>query len=275
MTFFETFNLLGHHPALYISLAAIIGLLVGSFLNVVIYRLPLILAAEGKVDACEYLGLPVVPPYKLSLSVPGSSCPCCRKPIRPWQNIPVLSWCFLRGKCSCCKTSISLRYPFVELMGGLVTAVIVWQFGLTLEAFAFSCVAWAVIALALIDFDTMLLPDVIVLPLIWAGLLATIWLSPADIAAHVLGASAGYLFFRVLPIGRGDAKLAAAAGAWLGWTALPLVISAGAILSALMGVIYYLRLGKSKPYPFGPALGVGFILAIFFADDYARYLGLL
>ncbi|KZN20686.1 MULTISPECIES: prepilin peptidase [Pseudomonas] len=266
---------LAFYPSLYIPIFGIVGLMIGSFLNVVIYRLPKMLEAEWRAAAREYLAMDEETPERFNLAVPCSACPSCKRSIRPWENIPVLSYVALRGKCGGCSMRISVRYPLVELLGAGAGLLAGWQFGLSLEALAMASVFWTLIALALIDHDTMMLPDSLCLPLLWAGLVFVAIVAPDQLAAHVIGAATGYLAFRVLPIGEGDAKLAAACGAWLGWAALPFFVSVGAGISCLMWVLLYFRNKASRQYPFGPALAVAFVLAVFYGKPYAHYLGLI
>lgn len=265
---------LSYYPSLYIPIFGVVGLMIGSFLNVVIYRLPKMMEADWRQDARAYLGLPEEQPAKFNLAVPASACPGCARQIRAWENIPVLSYLLLRGRCAGCSGKVSLRYPIVELLGAATGAVAGFYFGLSLQGVAMAIVFWMLIAIALIDQDTMLIPDVLTQPLLWAGLLFVACTSPALLAEHVIGAAVGYLVLKVLPIGDGDAKLAAACGAWLGWVALPFFITFSAVLASVVGAVFYLRRRESRPYPFGPSLVVGFVLSVFYGDAYARYLGI-
>jgi len=263
------------YPSLYIPIFGIVGLMIGSFLNVVVYRLPKMLEAEWRAAARDYLEMAEESPERFNLAVPCSACPACKRPIRPWENVPVLSYLGLRGRCGGCSVRISLRYPMVELLGAGAGLLAGWQFGLSMEAVAMACVFWSLIALALIDHDTQLLPDVLCLPLVWAGLVFCAFNSPDLVGDHVIGAAVGYLAFRLLPIGEGDAKLAAACGAWLGWSALPFFGSAGAVISCVMWALIYVRNKASRQYPFGPALAIAFVLAVFYGRPYAHYLGII
>lgn len=265
---------LSAYPSLYLPVFGIVGLMIGSFLNVVVYRLPKMLQAEWRAAALEYLEMAEEKPERFNLAVPCSACPACKRPIRPWENIPVLSYLALRGRCTGCSMRISVRYPVVEMLGAGAGLLAGWQFGLSFEAVAMAGVFWTLIALALIDHDTMLLPDALCLPLVWAGLVYIAISSPDQLAQHVIGAAVGYLVFRLLPIGEGDAKLSAACGAWLGWSALPLFVSAGAVIFCLMWICVYARNKASRQHPFGPALAVGFVLAVFYGEPYAHYLGI-
>ncbi|MCY7388096.1 MAG: prepilin peptidase, partial [Burkholderiales bacterium] len=239
-------------PWFFVGTAITIGLVVGSFLNVVIHRLPIMLERDWKAQCLEYLGDKIVLKQpeteasgnKYNLVVPRSACPTCGQPITALQNIPVVSYLFLGGKCASCKAPISIRYPLVEVMTGLLTGFLAWRFGVTwVTAFAIVYL-WALIALTFIDADTTLLPDDITLPLLWLGLLVNLGGVFTDIGSATLGAAGGYLVlwsvywgFKLLTgkdgMGYGDFKLLAAIGAWLGWQLLPQVI----LLSAAVGTV--------------------------------------
>jgi leader peptidase (prepilin peptidase)/N-methyltransferase len=266
---------LSYYPALYVPIFGVVGLVVGSFLNVVIYRLPKMMEADWRQDARAYLGLPAEQSENFNLAVPASTCPGCARQIRVWENIPVLSYLVLRGRCAGCSGKVSLRYPIVELLGAGAGVVAGLYFGLSLQGAAMAVVFWMLIAIAFIDHDTMFIPDVLSQPLLWAGLLFVACASPALLAEHVIGAAVGYLILRVLPIGDGDAKFAGACGAWLGWTALPFFMTCAAFLGAIVGAVFFLKRGESRPYPFGPSLAVGFVLSVFYGEKYATYLGII
>ena len=256
----------------------LLGLIVGSFLNVVVHRLPIMLERQWKLECLEALHPDKVPqeqvPYNLAR--PGSSCPSCGHRIRPWENIPVLSYLFLRGKCSSCKTAISFRYPLVEIISACWPLSAGIMFLGSLEIILLVCLlSWALLALTLIDLDTQLLPDSITLPLLWVGLLANLNGTIAPLEDAVLGAVVGYLIlwsiywlFKLATgkegMGYGDFKLLAALGAWLGWQMLPLVI----ILSSLVGTIAAVGLmvfkghGRNNPIPFGPYLAIAGYIAL-------------
>jgi leader peptidase (prepilin peptidase)/N-methyltransferase len=257
----------------------LMGLLVGSFLNVVIYRLPLILMRQWGRDCQEHLKLPVEEGEKLSLAFPASSCPSCGAAIRPWQNIPVISYLLLGGKCASCKTRIPLRYPFVELLTGLLTALALWQFGFNLQGIAAVIFLWFMIALTFIDLDHHLLPDNMTLPLLWIGLLLNTQSIFTDPLSAIYGAVAGYLvlwgvyhLFRLLTgkegMGYGDFKLLAAFGAWFGWQLLPQIIIISSLAGALIGITLILlrRHEQGKPIPFGPYLTIAGAVALFFGQ---------
>ena len=271
-------------PALFAGSVFLLGLVVGSFLNVVIYRLPIMLEHDWRSQAAELLSsvndatgaTPITQaiPERFTLSTPRSACPSCKAPIKAWQNIPVLSWLLLRGRCASCKTKISMRYPVVELATGLLSAWVAWHFGFGVPAACGLAVTWALIALTGIDIDHQLLPDGITLPLMWAGLLAAVLVgpiagSPIPASAHdaIIGAVSGYVSlwlvfhtFRLITgkegMGYGDFKLFAALGAWLGWKLLPLVILLSAATGAVLGILMIVLRGRdrSAPMPFGPYL---------------------
>jgi leader peptidase (prepilin peptidase)/N-methyltransferase len=301
--------LLAHNPALLAGTACIFGLVVGSFLNVVIHRLPIILERDWRAQAAELLSppegtaaspSPAAPPIaeRLSLSTPGSACPACKAPIRAWQNIPVVSWLLLRGRCAACKAPISLRYPLVELVTGLLSAWVAWHFGFSAATACGLLVTWSLIALTGIDIDHQLLPDGITLSLMWAGLLAAVIVgprygSPLPVSAHdaLIGAASGYVSlwlvfhaFRLITgkegMGYGDFKLFAALGAWLGWEILPLVILLSAFTGAVVGISMILlrRRDRAAPMPFGPYLAAAGWIAMMYGDvlidTYLRLSGL-
>ena len=282
-------------PWFFVCTAIVLGLMVGSFLNVVIHRLPIMLERDWKAQCLEYLGdeVAVKQPEsvakvsKYNLVVPRSACPCCGRGITPLQNIPVLSYLFLGGKCAGCKAPISIRYPLVEALTGVLTGFLAWRYGVTAVA-AFSIVyLWALIALTFIDADTTLLPDDITLPLLWLGLLANYGGLFTDIGSATLGAVGGYLVlwsvywgFKLLTgkegMGYGDFKLLAALGAWLGWQLLPLVILLSAAVGTVVGIGGILLKGRDKgaKLPFGPYLAAaGFIALVWGQQLNAWYLG--
>jgi leader peptidase (prepilin peptidase)/N-methyltransferase len=288
-----------------LSIAAgiLLGLLVGSFLNVVIYRLPIMLEREWR-EQCEELlaadgrATPATEPLEVfNLLQPRSRCPACGAPVRAWQNIPVVSWLLLGGRCSSCKTAISVRYPLVELATGLLSGLLVWRFGATLDAAFALLLLWSLVALTMIDIDQQLLPDSITLPLLWLGLFvglfqpATSELPFADLRSGVIGAMVGYCslwsvywLFRLLTgkegMGYGDFKLLAALGAWLGWQMLPLIILLSALAGAIVGVTMIVLLGRDRqiPIPFGPYLATAGLIALLWGPQintaYLRFSGL-
>jgi len=290
-------------PALFAVSAFLLGLIVGSFLNVVIYRLPIMLERDWRSQAADVLGggtsvTENTPPAPFSLSTPGSACPNCKAPIRSWQNIPVVSWLLLGGRCASCKNKISTRYPLVELATAVLSAWVAWHFGFGIPAACALAVTWALIALTGIDIDHQLLPDSITLPLMWAGLLAAVSVGPMVASSlpvsapdALIGAMAGYVSlwlvfhaFRLITgkegMGYGDFKLFAALGAWLGWKLLPLVIVLSAARGALLGIAMILLRGRDRSarMPFGPYLAAAGWLAMMYGDSlvdgYLRVSGL-
>ena len=264
-------ELLQTNPWLLYTSAVLLGLILGSFLNVVILRLPRMMEAGWRRDCAELLSpdgtAPETDEPPLSLSKPASTCPSCGHRIRVHENIPVLSYLWLRGRCSECKTRISLRYPLVEAFTALLTLIVVVQFGPTWQAAAALLLTWSLIALAVIDLDTQLLPDSITLPFLWLGLFLSLFGLFTDSQSAIIGAVAGYLslwavfqLFRLATgkegMGYGDFKLLALLGAWLGWPALPQIILLSALVGALVGVGLILsgRHESGKPLPFGPYL---------------------
>ncbi len=261
--------------------AALGGLCVGSFLNVVIHRLPRMLEARWQ-DDCYALAHPDTPPPArpaYNLATPRSACPHCGHQIRAHENIPLLSWLVLRGRCSACQAPISMRYPLIEAVTGTLTVLMVAHLGLGWELAWALLFTWALIALTLIDYDTTLLPDDITLPLLWLGLLVAIPAGGVALADAVIGAAAGYLSlwsvyqaFRLLTgkegMGYGDFKLLAALGAWLGWQKLLLVIVLSSAVGALFGIALILIAGRDRaqPIPFGPFLAVAGFLAYVWGD---------
>ncbi|MBD1551010.1 prepilin peptidase [Pseudomonas typographi] len=261
--------------------ALLLGLLVGSFLNVVIHRLPTMLDRQWRAQAREYLQLPAdAVQGRYDLLLPASSCPHCGHHIRAYENIPVLSYLLLRGRCSGCQARISRRYPLVELACGVLSGFIGWHFGFSWQGGAFLLFTWGLLALAMIDADTQLLPDVIVLPLLWLGLVVNAFGVFTPLAAAVWGAVLGYgalwavfWLFRLATgkqgMGYGDFKLLAAIGAWGGWQALPLTLLLSSLVGALLGLAT-LRLRGAKastPLPFGPYLAVAGWIALLWGDE--------
>ena len=273
---------------LWIFAAGIFGLAVGSFLNVVIHRLPKMMENEWAAQCAELRNEEVTerPPY--NLAVPRSACPGCGHQITAAENIPVISWLILRGKCSACKTPISARYPIVEAANALLWVACVAHFGATAQALGAMFFASSLLVLALIDFDTTLLPDDITLPLLWAGLLLNLFGLYTSLPSAVIGAMAGYLSlwsvywaFKLLTgkegMGYGDFKLLGAMGAWLGWHMLPLLILLSSCVGAVLGIalIILSKRGKDIPMPFGPYLAAAGAIALFWGDTLNRlYLGL-
>jgi len=269
-------DLLAQSPAALITTALVLGLVVGSFLNVVIYRLPVMLDRQWRAECAELNGVAAAaaPPARFDLVVPRSTCPTCKAPIGALQNIPVLSYLALRGRCARCRAPISVRYPLVEILCGVLSALVAWRFGYGAPATFAIVITWFLIALTFIDLDHQLLPDSLTMPLLWLGLLASLtgWGSsssslPVDPVSAIIGATLGYLSlwavyhaFRLLTgkegMGYGDFKLLAAFGAWLGWRMLLPIVLLSAIVGALVGVALILgrRHERGMPIPFGPFL---------------------
>ncbi len=282
-------SLLQTMPLVFVALAGMIGLLVGSFLNVVIYRLPKMMEREWHEQCAELNGQVATPTSTYNLSLPRSACPHCGHAITALQNIPVLSYLFLRGKCAGCGVKISARYPIVESLSGLLSAFAAWHFGFGLGGLAAIVFIWALIALTFIDFDTQLLPDSITLPLLWLGLLLNLNNAFTSLPSAVIGAAAGYLVLWVVywafklttgkeGMGYGDFKLLAALGAWLGWSMLPLMILLSSLVGAVVGIalIVLTRHGRNIPIPFGPYLAGGGLIALFWGQSLTQaYLQLL
>ncbi|MFK3774795.1 prepilin peptidase [Pseudomonas sp. NPDC089406] len=277
------------HPPFFYCLAALLGLLVGSFINVLAYRLPVMLERQWLREAQEVLGLPQTVHERFDLCLPASRCPHCQHRIRAWENIPVLSYLALRGRCSACKGRIGVRYPLVELGSALLSLLVAWHFGPGLAALLVMLLTWGLLALSLIDADHQLLPDVLVLPLLWLGLVVNAFSLLVPLSDALWGAVAGYLslwsvywVFRLLTgkegMGFGDFKLLAMLGAWGGWQILPVTLMGASIAGALIGLVL-LRLQRAQrgtPLPFGPYLAIAGWIALLWGDEIvASYLQLL
>ncbi|MDE2584595.1 MAG: prepilin peptidase [Betaproteobacteria bacterium] len=270
-------------------LAGLLGLLVGSFLNVVIHRLPRMMERDWRAQCAELKGEPLPAEPPLSLAGPASHCPGCGHKIAAWENIPVISYLLLRGRCSACNTPISFRYPLVELLTALLSAFAAAHFGPGLAATGAILMVWALIALTFIDFDTQLLPDSITLPLVWLGLLFNLFGTFTDLSSAVIGAMGGYLslwsvywLFKLATgkegMGYGDFKLLAAIGAWLGWQMLPLTILLSSFVGAIVGIVLIVlaKRGRNVPIPFGPYLAAAGLLALYWGPSLTQsYLRLL
>ena len=271
------------------AVAGLLGLCVGSFLNVVIHRLPKMMEQDWHAQCADLRGETPSTATALTLARPRSRCPACGHQITALENIPIISYLLLRGRCSSCGTSISLRYPVVEAVTGLLSAYAVWHFGPTLQGAGALLLIWALIALTGIDFDTQLLPDSITLPLLWLGLAFNLAGTYVDLFSAVIGAMVGYLtlwsvfwLFKLATgkegMGFGDFKLLAALGAWLGWQMLPAIILLSSIVGAAVGIslIVATRHGRNTPIPFGPYLAAAGIIALFWGPQLTRsYLGLM
>jgi leader peptidase (prepilin peptidase) / N-methyltransferase len=274
-------------PVIGLIVTAILGLLVGSFLNVVIYRLPKMLEREWREQCVEFLGSDNIvaaaklePSPKFNLVTPNSTCPKCGHKIKPWENIPLISYLFLRGKCSACKTPISLRYPIIELVTGILSVIAIYTFGVNATGLACLVLTWCLIALTMIDIDTQLLPDNITLPLVWLGLIVNYFGLFTSLESSLIGAIVGYLslwsiywLFKLLTgkegMGYGDFKLLAAFGAWLGWQMLPQIILLSSLVGAVIGIGMIVIRGRDKniPIPFGPYLAMAGWIALMWGQN--------
>lgn len=289
----QILDYLAASPAALILVCVLFGLLVGSFLNVVIHRIPKMMEATWRQEARELLEQPApkgeeTPPI-FNLVTPGSHCPHCNHRIRWYENVPVVSWAMLKGRCSSCQAAISKRYPIIELLTGLVAGLCAWRFGYDPWLIFMLYGSFTLLALAVIDLDTTLLPDDLTYPLLWAGLLASVLgVSPVSLPDAVIGAMAGYLalwslywVFKLLTgkegMGYGDFKLLAALGAWLGWQYLPVVV----LLSSVVGLVFAVSMMASgsvkrdQGIPFGPYLAIAGWIALLWGEMIvSSYLGL-
>ena len=308
----EMLYLLQTNSGFFLVVVGILGLLVGSFLNVVIHRLPVMMETSWRQQCEEFLSgtsipvdqadkkpapltskeiLPTKPKTKYSLVTPGSTCPHCGHHITALENIPVISYLVLKGKCSTCGQKISIRYPIVEIVTAILSLVIAWKFGFSWQTAAALPLTWALIALTMIDFDKQLLPDDITLPFMWLGLLLAMFGVFTDTHSSIIGAAAGYLslwsfywLFKWLTgkegMGYGDFKLFAALGAWFGWQLLPIIILLSSLVGAVVGISLILFLGRDKnvPIPFGPYIAAAGWIAMLWGHDiahaYLRFAGL-
>lgn len=277
-------------PAARYAFAAVIGLVIGSFLNVVAHRLPIMMQRAWQAELAEATGDDPAPddglPARCDLWAPRSACPHCGHVLRAWENVPVLSYLALRGRCAQCRAPISLRYPLVELVSGLLAIASLAVFGTGPAALAAFVLCAMLLAMSLIDIKTGYLPDSMTLPLLWAGLLVNLWGNFVDLREAVIGAIAGYLFLwcvfwlfkllrRIEGIGYGDLKLLAALGAWLGWIALPQVLLIAALTGAAVGLVamWCGRMRCEEPLPFGPFLALGGILTLLYGTPFYLMIG--
>ncbi|WP_414155880.1 prepilin peptidase [Pseudomonas sp. BNK-43-b] len=280
---------LADQPGFFLASAAVLGLLVGSFLNVLVHRLPVMLERQWQNEAREVLGMPVEAHERFDLCLPALHCPGCGHRIRAWENIPVVSYLALRGRCSACKGRISLRYPLVELACAGLSLVVAWHFGVSVQALLALVLTWCLLALSLIDAEHQLLPDVLVLPALWLGLVVNAFGVFVPLADALWGAVVGYLslwsvywLFRLVTgkegLGYGDFKLLALLGAWGGWQVLPLTLLLSSVVGAVIGLCL-LRLRKASlgaTMPFGPYLAIAGWIAWLWGDEiYASYMQLL
>jgi leader peptidase (prepilin peptidase) / N-methyltransferase len=270
-------------PWLLYTTVALFSLCIGSFLNVVILRLPKIMEQDWRCQCEEFLELPKEnrkPPQKVTLSTPASTCPSCGHRIKPWENIPVISYLVLKGKCSSCETGISPRYPTIEAVTAIFSVVTILAIGPSYAALWALLLVWTLIGLTVIDFDTQLLPDSMTLPLLWLGLILNYFNTFTDFSSAFWGAVAGYLalwsvywLFKLVTgkegMGHGDFKLLAALGAWLGWELLPAVILLSSVVGAVVGIslIAFRKHGREVPIPFGPYLAAAGLLCLWFGPE--------
>jgi leader peptidase (prepilin peptidase)/N-methyltransferase len=279
----ELVYLLQHSPAFLIGAVFVVGLMVGSFLNVVIYRVPVMMERDWKAQCQEYMGqAPTETERVFGLAKPRSTCPHCGHAIRFYENVPILSYLWLRGKCSSCQHSISLRYPLIELLTAVLSAVIAWHFGYDWQTAAALLLTWALVALSMIDVDHQLLPDSITLPFLWLGLTLSLFPVFADTRSSLIGALAGYLslwtiyqLFRLLTgkegMGFGDFKLLALLGAWMGWQSLPIIVLLSSAVGAVLGGTMIAVQGRDRlqPIPFGPYLAIAGWITLLWGDQIA------
>jgi len=286
MTIFEVFK---QSPALFISAVFLLGLVVGSFLNVVIHRLPNMMKRDWREFAIDHLNLedqyPDEDTSPYTLSKPASHCPNCKHVIRWYENIPLVSYAVLRGKCSQCKTPISMRYPFVELLTGIACATVAWKYGVSLQTLVGFILTCGIVAMVGIDYDHKLLPDILTLPLLWLGLLVntqSLFVSPTD---AIFGAAFGYLslwfvyqLFKLLTgkegMGYGDFKMLAMVGAWFGWTVLPItvLISAGVGILVMLPQMLFMGRDHKQKFAFGPFIGIAGWIMLIWGEPILRFL---
>jgi len=274
-------TILQNNHLIFLIITGILGVMVGSFLNVVIYRLPIMLKREWEKDCHEYLKQTIPTKYAVfNLSIPSSHCPICAAPVLWWQNIPIISYILLRGKCANCKATIHWRYPAIELLSCLTSLLVASHFGISLQALAVLILTWMLIAATFIDLDHQLLPDNITLPLVWLGLLLNtnyLFTTPEN---AIIGAASGYLILWLIAylfklirkidgMGYGDFKLLAVFGAWLGWQILPLILFTASLIGSIIGISLMLNKNYrfTKPIAFGPYLAITGWLAFFWGQD--------
>jgi leader peptidase (prepilin peptidase)/N-methyltransferase len=284
----QLLDILLNTPYFLSALAGVIGLLVGSFLNVVVYRLPIMMQRNWRRECTEYLQLeptdmqPREEPFNLIF--PLSQCPACHTLIKPYQNIPVISYLFLKGRCASCRNPISLRYPAIEIFTAITTAIVAWHFGYTPQAVFAMVLTWSIIALSVIDIDHMLLPDSITLPVLWLGMGLSLFNLFTDANSSIIGAIAGYLalwlvyhLFKLATgkegMGYGDFKLLALFGAWLGWQYLPVIILLSSLVGAVIGLtmIIAVKRDHTAPIPFGPYLAMAGWITLLWGHDISQF----
>ena len=282
--FIAASSTLQQNSVIFITVSVIFGLMVGSFLNVVIHRLPKIMEREWHNNCLDLQGQKIPELTQYTLARPRSACPNCGHKITALENIPVISYLFLKGRCSSCHANISIRYPLIEALTGILIGLVSWKFGYTSTTLFAWVFCFALVSLTFIDFDTQLLPDDITLPLLWLGLLFNLNNGFTTLNAAVIGAIAGYMIlwsiywaFKLATgkegMGYGDFKLLAAIGAWFGWQLLPAVILLSSVLGAIIGIslIIFTKQGRETPMPFGPFLAIGGIAALFLGPQLASY----
>jgi leader peptidase (prepilin peptidase)/N-methyltransferase len=288
----DIIQFLTENPSIFLVLVALLALLIGSFLNVIIYRLPRIIQEDWHEECRRYLSLKpqttLAEKRSLSLSLPPSHCVQCKKRLKPWHNIPILSYLILRGKCAYCRVAISIRYPLVELLCCFASVYVAWRFGVTWQTVVALLFTWIVISLTFIDLDYQLLPDELTLTLLWIGLLASIFSLFTSSHDAIIGASAGYIVFVVtqwlfklitgkIGMGQGDYKFLAALGACLGWQQLPIIILLASVIGLIFGLTHIIikHQFKSMPLPFGPYLAFAGWISLIWGNDilhlYLRY----
>jgi len=282
----QQLELLLTSPCFLSALVAVIGLLVGSFLNVVIYRLPIIMHRSWQKECREYLELESdqQETESFNLAVPLSRCPACATPIKPYQNIPVLSYVFLKGRCASCSVPISLLYPFIEVLTGLTSVIVAWHFGYTPQTVFALVLTWSLIALSFIDIKHQLLPDSINLPVLWIGLFLSLFGLFTDTRSSIIGAIAGYMVlwsvFQLFKLatgkegmGYGDFKLLALFGAWLGWQYLPLIILLSSLMGAVVGIVMIIaaKHERNQAIPFGPYLAAAGWISLLWGHDINQF----
>nr|WP_314487841.1 A24 family peptidase [uncultured Pseudomonas sp.] len=285
----RAWTLLMDDPGLFTVFAGLLGLLVGSFINVVAHRLPIMLHRRWRAEAQAILELPINKRRRFNLAWPGSHCPQCKHGLRVWENVPVLSYLILRGRCSSCSRAISPRYPLVELLSAVLSALVAWRVGPGGQALTLLLVTWALLSLSLIDLEHKLLPDVIVLPVLWLGLLVNTFDMHVTPQSALWGAAAGYLSLWTLfwlyklatgkdGMGYGDFKLLALLGAWGGVHILPFTLLMASVGGALIG-LYLIRRGHARPsheMPFGPCLATaGWIMLLWNDEIHTSYLHMI
>lgn len=286
-------QLFSEFPMFFVGISTLTALLIGSFLNVVIYRLPIMMERDVRAECEQIIAEPAsdLPDGRFDLITPRSRCPSCGHMITALQNIPLLSWIFLRGRCANCGAAISWRYPLIELLTAILTAVVAWRFGFGWESAAAILMTWSLLAISVIDIDHQIIPDSISLPLMWTGLFMSLFhpLAGSEVLfveprSSIVGALAGYLclwcvyqLFRLVTgkegMGYGDFKLLAALGAWLGWQALPLIVVLSAFVGALFGIalMVFARHDRNVPIPFGPYLAAAGWIAMLYGPQITEY----